>query len=89
MTEFNQRVSSITRRVVENKIPVQVTKHGKPVLRLIPETPDMDDPVESLIALGLASPPARAPQSWRDREKVALSRPLEDLLDESRSDADL
>lgn len=89
MTKLNQEVSSIARKVVESQVPVQVTKHGKPVLRLVPVTPDMNDPVESLVALGLATPPMRTPQSWRNRKKVPLSRPLDDLLDESRSDATL
>ena len=61
MTEFNQRVSSITRRVIEGGTPVQVTRHGKPVLRLIPEVPDAGDPVESLLTLGLATPPVHDP----------------------------
>ena len=87
MTEFNQQVSSITRRVVARRVPVQVTRHGKPVLRLVPETPALEDPVESLIALGLATPPVRAPRSWKGREPVALSRRLDDLLEETRSDA--
>lgn len=89
MTEFNQRVSSIARKVIDGGLPVQVTKHGRPVLRLVPETPDMADPLESLVALGLATPPARAPHSWKNQEPVPLSRPLDELLEDSRSDVQL
>lgn len=89
MTELNQQVSSITRLVVDRGVPVQVTKHGRPVMTLVPEVPESAGPVEALIAAGLASPPTRRRRSWRGVERVRLSRPLDDLLDETRADADV
>ena len=54
-----------------------------------PDAPDMKDPVEALIEQGLAKEPVRAHRSWRDQEAVPLSRPLDELLDETRSDVRL
>ncbi len=91
MTELNQRVSTITREVIETGEPVQVTKHGDVVLRIVPELRDAMDPLERLIAAGKAMPPRSRGEGvkWSDLPPVVLSRPLDELVEEERRDADI
>lgn len=88
MTELNQHISSITRDVIERGEPVVVTKRGRPVLRLVPEVPAADDPLAALVATGKASPPTSMSSKTVRRAPVTLSRPLDELLDEERADAE-
>ncbi|MDN6659778.1 MAG: type II toxin-antitoxin system Phd/YefM family antitoxin [Acidipropionibacterium jensenii] len=88
MTELNQHISSITRDVIERGEPVVVTKRGRPVLRLVPEVPAAADPLAALIATGKASPPTSMSSKTVRRAPVTLSRPLDELLDEERADAE-
>jgi prevent-host-death family protein len=86
MTELNQRTSAITREVTESGETVLVTNHGKPVLRLVPERPASDDPVQRLIDAGLATP-ARTPRKrFLRRGRIETSRPVDELLAEDRAD---
>jgi prevent-host-death family protein len=86
MTELNQRTSAITREVTEGGETVRVTNHGKTVLRLVPEKPASDDPLQRLIDAGLATP-ARDPGAFDPAgEPVPTSRPLDELLEETRAD---
>ena len=87
MTEFNQRVSAITRKVVETRVPVQITRHGQPVLRLFTESTEQSDPVTSLLAAGLASPPTEPRRAWKGTPRIPLSGDLDELLDELRADS--
>lgn len=92
MTELNQRVSATTREVVERGEPVVVTNRGRPVLRLVPENVAPSDPLAALVAEGKARPPRIDPSSTSSgsltfhRPRVALSRSLDDILAEERSD---
>lgn len=88
MTELNQHISSITREVIERGEPVVVTKRGQPVLRLVPEVPAADDPLAALVAAGKVSPPTSKSVDTVRRAPVTLSRPLDELLDEERADAE-
>lgn len=75
MTVLNQHPSEVT-KLVEAGETVQVTRHGKAVLRLVPE-PTAADPLGPLIAAGLvgeAVRPQRAPHR------------AEPLLSEQRAD---
>lgn len=89
MTEFNQRVSAVTREVVESGEPVRVTNRGRAVLRLVPEPTAPADPLETLIAAGQASAPRRTPRPLSGRKPVELSRDLDELIAEVSGDADI
>jgi antitoxin (DNA-binding transcriptional repressor) of toxin-antitoxin stability system len=89
MTELNQRVSAVTRQVIESGEAVQVTNRGRVVLRLVPEPPASDDPVDALVALGQAAAPTRPHRRLAGRRPVQLSAELDDLLDEARADVDI
>lgn len=84
MTELNQRVSAITREVVEGGEPISVTNRGKVVLRLVPERVDPTDPLGMLVAAGRATPPRSSRTPAVRRIPVPLSRPLDELLSEER-----
>lgn len=92
MTELNQRVSAITREVVERGEPVVVTNRGRPVLRLVPENVAPSDPLAALVAEGKARPPRIDPSSTSSgslnfrRPRVELSKPLDEILAEERAD---
>lgn len=88
MTEFNQRVSAVTREVIERGEPIVVTNRGKPVLRLVPEVSTRSR-IEELIEAGLATPPKRPHQRWSGRPAIALSRPIDEILEEVRADTEL
>lgn len=88
MTELNQRISAVTRDVIENGESFQVTNRGRPVLRLVPEVQNSDNPIESLLNAGLATPPKRRHRPLTAR-RVSLSRTIDELLDEVNSDTDL
>lgn len=89
MTEFNQRVSAVTREVVETGEPLRVTNRGRAVLRLVPEPVIADDPLAALIAEGLASPPRRKHRPARDRAPIELSHDLDELLAEVDGDVEI
>lgn len=89
MTEFNQQVSAVARRVVEEGETVRVTNRGRVVLRIVPEPQARGDVLESLISAGLASKPEREHRPIGPREPVALSRDLDELLAEVNADVDL
>lgn len=88
MTELNQRVSSVTRRVVEDGESIQVTNRGSVVMWLVPATQASQDPVGSLVAAGLAVAPQRVHRPVRRRPPVALSGDLDEILAEINRDAD-
>lgn len=88
MTELNQRVSAITRRVVEQGETIRVTNRGRVVLRLIPE-PSGEHSLDALIASGEATPPTGRHRRRSGRTPVRLSADLDELLEESRSDRGL
>ncbi|WP_035280128.1 type II toxin-antitoxin system Phd/YefM family antitoxin [Brevibacterium album] len=89
MTEFNQRVSAVVSEAIARGETVQVTKHGRAVLRLVPETPAGEDPVQSLIDSGLASAPRRAHSPIGARPPVPLTHDLDDLIAAVNADADV
>ena len=89
MTEFNQHVSAITRRVVEQGETIQVTNRGRVVLRLVPEPAATDDALQSAIAGGLADAPTRQHRTIGTRRPVPLSRNLDDVLAEVNADVEL
>jgi prevent-host-death family protein len=80
MTEFNQRVSAVTREVVDTGQEVVVTGRGRPVLRLVPELPATSDPLDALIAAGRATPPTGAPYPVPHPEPMKLSKNIDDVL---------
>ena len=86
MTEFNQKVSAITREVVERGEAISVTNRGRVVLRLVPELTGASDPVASLIAAGRATPPRSEQLQPLPEVPIPTSRPLEDLLADERDD---
>lgn len=88
MTELNQRISAVTRDVIENGESFQVTNRGRAVLRLVPEVQNSDNPIESLLNAGLATPPKRGHRRLT-AHRVPLSRSIDELLDEVNSDTDL
>lgn len=86
MTEFNQRVSAITREVVERGEPISVTNRGKVVLRLVPEPTSVGDPLASLIAAGRAAPPRSDQFQPLPEVPISTTRPLGELLADERDD---
>lgn len=86
MTELNQRVSAITREVVDSGEPICVTNRGRVVLRLVPEPTGSDDVLAALVAAGLASPSRAGRPHLTRREPVALSRTIDELLADERND---
>ncbi|MFT4202059.1 type II toxin-antitoxin system Phd/YefM family antitoxin [Gordonia sp. (in: high G+C Gram-positive bacteria)] len=88
MTEFNQRVSAVTREVIERGEAVRVTNRGRVVLRVVPEPVGAASGVEALIEAGLANRPKRPHARWAGRPSVVLSRSVEELLDEVRGDTE-
>ncbi|MGV1005558.1 MAG: type II toxin-antitoxin system Phd/YefM family antitoxin [Candidatus Nanopelagicales bacterium] len=63
MTQLNQHPNEVTRLVEAGEV-VQVTRHGRPVLRMVPE-PTATDPLGPLMAAGVLTPPTgpcHAPQ---------------------------
>lgn len=89
MTELNQRISAVTRAVIEDGESFRVTNRGRAVLRLVPEVQGSDNAVEALVNAGLATPPRRPHRRLSGRAAVALSGDLDDILDEVNSDIDL
>lgn len=89
MTEFNQQVSAVARRVVEQGETVRVTNRGRVVLRLVPEPESSGEALEALVASGLATGPTSAHQPRVGRERVEISKDLDELLEETRSDASI
>lgn len=89
MTEFNQRVSAVAREAIEQGEAVRITKRGRVVLRLVPEPDSSDSPIEALFAAGLATPPRREHLRIEHRAPVALSRSIDELIEETSSDVDL
>ncbi|MBK7820497.1 MAG: hypothetical protein IPJ61_05340 [Tessaracoccus sp.] len=88
MTEFNRRVSAVTRKVIESGEPLQVTNRGRVVLRLVPESQTSEDPLEALVAAGLATAAVAPRRRLRRREPVPLSLGVDELLDEVNADAE-
>lgn len=86
MTELNQRISAITREVIDSGEPISVTNRGKVVMRLVPEPIGSGDPLAALVAAGRATPPRSpgTPPAWRG--PVPLSRPIDELLAYERND---
>ena len=89
MTEFNQQVSAVTRRVIESGETIKVTNRGRVVLRLVPEPSVSDDPLEALVAIGMATAPTMPHRRLSGRRPVRLSADLGQLLEETRADAAL
>lgn len=87
MSELNQRISAVTREVIETGEPIRVTNRGRAVLRLVPEPTTASDVLQALIGAGLATPPQLPPQPI-ERAPVRLSRDVDELIDEIRSDRD-
>ncbi len=88
MTEFNQRVSAIARRVIEQGETIRVTNRGRVVLRIVPEPP-YEDSLAGLVDSGQAVAPSGPHRKRAGRAPVRLSRDLDALLDETRADAEL
>jgi antitoxin (DNA-binding transcriptional repressor) of toxin-antitoxin stability system len=90
MTELNQRISAVTREVIESGEPVQVTNRGRAVLRLVPEPTAVavtaQERLQQLIDAGLATPARQPHQPLPRKEPVRLSRSIEELLEEDRAD---
>ncbi|MFT4217469.1 MAG: type II toxin-antitoxin system Phd/YefM family antitoxin [Micropruina sp.] len=86
MTELNQRVSAVTREVVETGEAICVTNRGKVVLRLVPEPVGSSDPLAALVSAGRATPPRAGGSRLTRREPIPLSRPLDELLADERDD---
>ncbi|WP_336662659.1 type II toxin-antitoxin system Phd/YefM family antitoxin [Leucobacter sp. USHLN154] len=89
MTEFNQRVSSVARNAIERGETVRVTNRGRVVLRLVPEPVSSGDPIDELVAAGLASAPRRGHRPIGHRSPVRLSRDLDELIAEVSDDSAL
>lgn len=89
MTEFNQQVSAVARRVVEHGETVRVTNRGRVVLRLVPEPQPTGDVLEALVSSGLASPPETDHRAIGRRKPVKLSRDIDELINEVNADVDL
>ena len=70
MTTLNQNPSEVAKLVEAGEV-VQVTRHGKPVLRIVPE-PTATDPLGPLVAAGLLTQPANP------RHAPHRARPLRD-----------
>ncbi|NGN92484.1 type II toxin-antitoxin system Phd/YefM family antitoxin [Nocardioides sp. KC13] len=79
MTELNQRISAVTRAVIEDGESFRVTNGGRAVLRLVPEVQWLDNPVEALVNAGLATPPKRPHRHLSDRSAAALSAELDEV----------
>lgn len=89
MTEFNQRSSAVAREVIESGQPVQVTNRGRVVMRLVPEVDTSTDPLAALVAEGFVEPPKSA-EPWVPTGKpIYLSRSIEEVLEEVRSDNEI
>ncbi len=88
MTELNQKVSAVTRRVVELGETVQVTNRGRVVLRLVPEPQSTGSNLDTLIAAGVATPPTARHRPIGDRAPVPLSGDLDDILREVNADGE-
>ncbi|MGO1399140.1 MAG: type II toxin-antitoxin system Phd/YefM family antitoxin [Brevibacterium yomogidense] len=89
MTEFNQRVSAVAREAIEQGEVVRITNRGRVVLRLVPEPDSADSPIEALFAAGLAAPPRREHPRIEHRAPVSVSRSVDELIEETNSDAGL
>lgn len=89
MSELNQRISAVTREVMETGEPIRVTNRGRAVLRLVPEPTTAGDPLQALVDAGLATPPQHPPRTIGQREPTRLSRSVDELIGEVRSDRDL
>lgn len=89
MSELNQRVSAVTREVIETGEPIRVTNRGRAVLRLVPESATAGDPLQALVEAGLATPPRRRPRTIKPRTPPRLSQDIDDLIDDVRSDRDV
>ncbi|MFT4050918.1 MAG: type II toxin-antitoxin system prevent-host-death family antitoxin [Microbacterium sp.] len=89
MTELNQRVSAVTREVIEKGEPVRVTNRGRVVLRLVPEPARDGSPLDALIAAGVASPPTRPARRRGAQPPVPLSRGLDEILREVSGDIEI
>ena len=88
MTQFNQQVSSITRRVVEQGETVRVTNRGRVVLRLVPEPAQSGDSLAVLISAGLGAAPTKKHARIGQRAPVPLSRDLDEILRDVNADAE-
>ncbi len=89
MTEFNQRVSAVSRLVIESGETMKVTNRGRVVLRLVPEPPASDNPLDALVSVGQATAPTRPHRPLSGRPPVRLSDDIDALLDDVRADADV
>ena len=87
MTEFNQSPSAVARRVVDDGVTVKVTRHGRVVLRVVPELPD-DDPFETLVESGFITRSRKSGSGRRipQGDPVPLSASIDELLEEVRGD---
>lgn len=86
MSVLNQRPSEVV-KMVEAGETVQITRHGRPVLRLVPE-PMTGDPLDALEAAGLLTP-ARSPSPAPRRTTPLMSpedadRTLAEISDDVR-----
>ncbi|MGB4779175.1 type II toxin-antitoxin system Phd/YefM family antitoxin [Microbacterium sp.] len=88
MTELNQRVSAVTREVIESGETVRVTNRGRVVLRLVPEPGPTGSPLEALIASGAAVPPTRPHRRRGGQPAVPLSDDLDAIIAEVSGDGD-
>lgn len=88
MTEFNQQVSAVTRRVTELGETIRVTNRGRVVLRLIPEPQTTGSVLDALVTTGLAAAPSQQHRSIGQRQPVRLSRDLGEILDEVNADVE-
>jgi prevent-host-death family protein len=89
MSELNQRISAVTREVIETGQPVRVTNRGRAVLRLVPEPTTSDNPLQALVDAGLATAPRRQPRVIEKRRQRRLSRRVDEIIDDIRSDRDI
>ncbi len=96
MTEFNQRVSAITREVTETGEPVQITNRGTVVLHIAPGPAPVDEMpkarngrerLEQLRAMGMIVPHGKYEQTWPGKNTRKYTREEVDaLIKEMRSE---
>ena len=72
--------------MVEAGETVQVTRHGKPILRIVPE-PTPHDPLAALSAAGLLTPAATSEPLPVGAPVLPIDQ-IDELLDALRADAD-
>jgi prevent-host-death family protein len=82
-TEFARNPRGVFDRVIETQAPIEVTRHGKPVVRVQPITPakrGLTGP--ELVALILASKPRGVgPDTTWQKDYDEIINPYEDWVD--------